>query len=106
MVREGLGLVVLLCQLSEVAVYVLGIAALGFELDGHMFDAELRGDAVLNQLEQLRCRVMLFDHHVTGEHDQPRLDCPNVQIMHVFDAWDGFHRSGNLRGADARWRRF
>jgi len=78
MVREGLGLAMLFCQLSEIAVDVVGIAALGFKLDGHMFDAELSGDALLNQLEQLRCRVMLFDHHVAGEHDQPGLDRPDV----------------------------
>ncbi len=51
MVREGVSFVVVFGQFPEVAVDVVGIAAFGFKLDGHMFDAELRGDAVLNQLE-------------------------------------------------------
>ena len=54
MVCKGLGFLMLIGQFPKVAVDVVGIAALGFKLDGHMFDAELRGDAVLNQLEQLR----------------------------------------------------
>lgn len=78
MVCEGMGFVVVLGQFPEITVDVVGVAARGFELDGHVFDAELRCNAVLNQLEQLRCRVMLFDHYVAGEHDQPRLDRPDV----------------------------
>jgi hypothetical protein len=41
MVREGMCFVVLSGQLSKVAMDVVGIATLGFELDGHVFDAEI-----------------------------------------------------------------
>ena len=103
MVREDLGLVMLFCQLSEVAVDVVGIAARGFELDGHVLDAELRSNAVLDKLKQLRHRVMLFDHDVAGEHDQPRLNRPDVQVMHVLDAGDRLYGCGHMRCADAWW---
>ena len=52
-VREGMYFVVLFRQFSQVAVDVVGIATLGFKLNGHMFDAELRGDSVLEQLQKL-----------------------------------------------------
>ena len=51
MVREGLCFVVLFGQFPEVAVNVVRIATLGFQLNGHVFDAEVRGDPVLDQLE-------------------------------------------------------
>jgi hypothetical protein len=48
MVREDMGgFGVLFGQLSEVAVDVVGVAALGFPWDRHVFDAEVRGDLVL-----------------------------------------------------------
>jgi hypothetical protein len=45
---------------------------------------------------------MAFDYYVAREHDQPRLDGPNVKIVHVRDAGDGLHGRGHLRRADAR----
>ncbi len=51
MVCEGMGFVVLCCQLSEVAVDVVGVAALGFELDSHVLDAEICRDPALDQLQ-------------------------------------------------------
>jgi hypothetical protein len=48
MVREGMGFVVLLGQFPKVAVDVVGLAALGFQLNGHVFDAEVRDDPVLD----------------------------------------------------------
>ena len=49
--RKGRSFVVVLGQLSKVAVNVVGIAALGFQLDGHVFDTEVRRDPLLDQLE-------------------------------------------------------
>ena len=49
-VHEGANFVVLFRQFPQVAVNVVGIATLRFQLNGHVFDAELRGDALLNQL--------------------------------------------------------
>ena len=48
MVRGGLCFVVMPGQLLKVAVDVVGIAALGFQLNDQVFDAETRGDLVLN----------------------------------------------------------
>lgn len=106
MVGEGLCFVVRFCQLPEVAVDVVWITALGFQLNGHMFDAEIPHDPVLDQLQQLQRDPVTFDHDVAGEHDQPRLNGPDMEIVHILDAWDGLHGRGNLRRADARWRRF
>lgn len=52
-VHEGVNFVVLLCQFPKVAVNVVGIATFGFQLNGHMFDAELRSDSVPDQLQKL-----------------------------------------------------
>jgi hypothetical protein len=46
MVREGMGFVLLLGQFSKVAVDVVRVAALGFQLDDHVFDTEVRGCAM------------------------------------------------------------
>ena len=54
MVREGRCFVVVSGQLPRVAVDVVGIAALGFQLNGHVLDSEVRRDPVLDQLEQLK----------------------------------------------------
>lgn len=48
MVHEAMGFVVLLGQFPKVAVDVVGLAALGFQLNGHVFDAEVRDDPVLD----------------------------------------------------------
>lgn len=52
-VREGMYFVVLFRQFPQVAVNVVGVATFSFQLNGHMFDAELRGDSVLDQLQKL-----------------------------------------------------
>lgn len=39
---------------------ILGIRTLGFKLDGHVFDAEVRGDAVLGQLLEIKPYVCVF----------------------------------------------
>ena len=41
MVREGMGFVVLLGEFPKVAVDVVRVATFGFQLDGHMLDAEV-----------------------------------------------------------------
>lgn len=106
MVRKGLCFVVLPCQLPKVAVDIVRIATLRFQLNGHVFDSEIRRDPVLDQLQQLQRRAMMFDHDVAGEHDQPRFDRPNVQVMHVLDAGNGFHRGCDIGRTDARRCRF
>ena len=51
MVREGMGFVVLFRQFAKVAVDVVWITTLSFQLDGHVFDAELRSQSVLDPLQ-------------------------------------------------------
>ena len=60
MMCEGLCFVVVAGQLPKVAVDVVGIAALGFQLNGHVFDAEVRGDSDLDQLRQLKPYVCVL----------------------------------------------
>ena len=48
--RSYMGFVMLLGQFSKVAVDVVRIAAFGVQLNGHVLDAEIRGDPVLDQL--------------------------------------------------------
>lgn len=50
MVCEGLCFVVVSGELPKVAVDIVGITALGFELNGHVLDAEVRRNPVLDQL--------------------------------------------------------
>ena len=95
---------VLPCQLPEVAVDIVRIAALGFQLNGHVFDPKVRRDPVLNQLQQLRRGVMTFDHDMAGEHDQSRFDRPDMKIVHVLDSGIGFHSRGDMQSTDSRRR--
>jgi hypothetical protein len=53
MVREDMCFVVLFPQFPQVAVDIVRITAFGLQLNGHVFDAEVRGDLVLDQLQQL-----------------------------------------------------
>lgn len=53
MVCKGMGFVVVFSQLSKVAMDVVGIAALGFQLDGHVSNTEVDRDAGLDQLQQV-----------------------------------------------------
>jgi hypothetical protein len=54
MVREGMGFVVLLGEFSEVAVDVVGVATFSFQLNGHVFDAEV-------------CSCSISDHLVSAD---------------------------------------
>jgi hypothetical protein len=60
MVGEGMCFVVVCCQFPKVAVDVVRIAALGFQLNGHVFDAEVRGDPYLDQFQALKPYVCVF----------------------------------------------
>jgi hypothetical protein len=60
MLYEGMGFVVLLRQFAKIAVDVIRIIALGFELNGHVFDAEAHGDPDLDQLQQLKLYVCVL----------------------------------------------
>ena len=49
---------VMLGQLPKVAVDVVRIATLGFQLNGHVFDPPICRDSVLVHLEQLSCPLL------------------------------------------------
>ena len=103
MVYEGMSVLVLFCQFPQVAVYVVGLTAFGFQLNGHVFDAEVRGDSVLDQLQQLSGSAMVVDHHMAGQHDQARFHCPDVKVVYVLDAGNRLHGRCDVRDADT-WR--
>jgi len=102
MVCERIEFMMLLGKFSEVAMDVAGITALGFQLDGHVFDLEVRADARLDHLQQVERSMITIDHDMAGEHDQARLHRPDVEIMHILDARDGFHSRGDMGSADCR----
>lgn len=60
MVREGLCFVMVSGQLPKVEMDIVMVAALGFQLDGHVLDAEVRRDTVLDQLQQLQPYVRVL----------------------------------------------
>ena len=104
MVRQRIGFVVVVSQFSEVAMDVAVFATLGFQLDGHVFDAEIHGNARVDQLQQVEGRFSPVDHDVGGEHDQPGLDGPYMEIVDVLDAGKRLNGCRDVRGAD-RWGR-
>ncbi len=82
---------------------VVVLTALGFQLDGHVFDAEIHGNARLNDLQQVWGGVDPIEHHVGGEHDQAWFYCPNMEIVDILHAGNRFNGRGDVRGTD-RWR--
>lgn len=105
-VSEGVGFVVLFGQFPEVAVDIVGITALCFELNRHMFYAEVGSDPVLDELQKLKRSAMVFDHDMAGQHNQTRFHCPDVKIVHILHAGDGLNRCCDVRDTDARRSRF
>ena len=82
----------MLCgELGQVAMDVVGIAAMGFQLDRHVFDAEVGGNPVMDRAEQRvgeDC-VISIHQHMGGEHDEARFYGPDMEIMHVLHAGQG-----------------
>lgn len=46
---------------------------------------------------------MGVDHDMAGEHDEARLDRPNMEVMDVLDTGDRLHGRRDVRGTDT-WR--
>ena len=78
------------------------VAAFRFKLDGHMFDAEFGRDASSDGLQQIaREAVVIAVHlHMCRHHDEARFNGPDVQVMDILHAGNGFDGGRNQRGAD------
>lgn len=85
-VRKHAGFVMVVGQFAEIAMDVVVFTALGFQLDSHVFDAELRGNAGLDHVQQVQRGVGPVDHDVGGEHDQAWFHSPNMEIVDVLHA--------------------
>ena len=98
---------VLTCESVEIAVDGLRVAAFRLQLDGEMLDAKLGGDPSPDRLEQVAGQglVITVDLHMCRHHDEPWFDRPNVQVVDVLHAGNGFDSGCDLRGADTGWSR-
>jgi hypothetical protein len=45
--------------------------------------------------------VVAVDLHMRGHHDEARFNRPNMQVMDILHAGNGFDGGGDLRGAEA-----
>ena len=79
------------------------MAAFGFELDRQVLDAEVDCDALSDGMEEVAGERLIVpvDLYMGGHHDEARLNGPDVEVMHVLHAGDGFDGGGDLSGADA-----
>ena len=93
----------LVVEFREVAMYGFGMAADCFQLNRQVLDAEVGCDPLPNRVEQFAGEgfIVSVDLHMRGHHDEARLDSPNVEVMDILHAGDGFDGGGDLRGADA-----
>ena len=103
MAVEEFGVRLLAGQSVEVAVHGVRVAAFRFQLDGQVFDAEVGCDALSDGMEEVAGQGLIvpIDLYMRGHHDEARLDRPDVEVMHVLHAGNGFDGGGDLRGADA-----
>lgn len=85
-------------ELSQVAMDVVGITAMRFQLDRHVFDAEVGGDPVVDRAEQRvgEVGVISIHQHMGGEHDEPGLHGPDMEIVHILYARQGLDGCGDL----------
>ena len=81
----------------------VGMAALGFHLNGGMMNSKILRDAATYGLKQDAGdgRIVTVNMDVTGEHNQAGFHGPDMQIMDIPDAGHRFDRGGHMRGTDA-----
>ena len=82
----------LLGQLRQIAMDSVWVATVRAHLNRHMLDAEIAGHTCADGSKQFvgESRVVSIDQHVTGHHDEARLNCPDMQIVDILDARDRF----------------
>ena len=83
-------ILVLLCQRGEIAVDFVWVATVGSHLNRHMFDAEICADPGADGLQKVigHGRVVSVDESMTGHHNQPGFDRPDMEIVDVLYAGD------------------
>lgn len=79
------------------------MAAFRFELDGLVFDLEFVGHPIPDCLEEVGREglVAAIDLHVGRHHDEAWFHRPDVEVMDVLHAGDGFDGGGDQRGTHA-----
>ena len=80
------------------------VAADVLELDGGVADLEVLAEQLveLDQNAGACRRWNIGDGHVAGERARLRAEAPDVQIVYVDDALDGFHAGADFRERDSR----
>lgn len=83
-------ILVLLCQRGEIAVDFVGVATVGSHLNCRMLDAEICADPCADGMQKVigHCRIVSIDEDMTGHHNQPGFDRPDMEIVDVFYAGD------------------
>ena len=92
----------LIGEFGQVTMDVVGIAAMSLQLNGHVLDAEIGGNPVMDRAEQRvgKDGVVSIHQHVGSEHDETGFHGPDMKIVHVLHAGQRFNRRGDLRRAD------
>ena len=62
---------VLCGEFGQVAMDIVGVAAMGFHLDRHVFDAEVGGNPIMDRAEQRvgEVGVISIHQHMGGQHN-------------------------------------
>ena len=83
-------ILVLLCQRGEIAVDLVRVATVGSHLNRHMLDAEICADPCADGMQKVigHCRIVSIDEDMTGHHNQPRFDRPDMKVVDIFHAGD------------------
>jgi hypothetical protein len=87
-VRKSCEFWMLIGEFGQVAMDVVGIAAMRLQLNGHVLDAEVGGNPFMDRAEQRvgEDGVVSIHQHMGGEHDEAGLYGPDMQIVHVLHA--------------------
>ena len=85
-------ILMLLCQCGEIAVNLIRVATISSHLNRHVLDAEICADPCADGLQKVigHCRIISVDEDMTGHHNQPRFDRPDMEVVDVFHAGDRF----------------
>ena len=83
-------ILVLFCQRAEIAVDLVRVATGGPHLNRQMFDAEIGADFCADSMQKVigQCRIVSIDEYMTGHHNQPRFDRPDMEVVDVFHTGD------------------
>ena len=93
----------LVVEFGEIAVDGFGMAAFGFELDRQVLDLEFTGHPIPDRLKEVGREglVVAVDLDMRGHHDEAWFDRPNMKVMDILHAGDGFDGGCHLGRAQA-----